>query len=42
MAKFQDPRGGHVRIYWSILDSPAWRALSFSQQALYIACRRKL
>lgn len=42
MAKFKDERGGHVRIYWSILDSPAWRALSFSQQALYIACRRKL
>lgn len=42
MAKFQDPRGGHVRIYWSILDSPAWKALSFSQQALYVTCRRKL
>ena len=40
--KFQDPRGGHVRIYWSLLDSPAWSALSFSQQALYLVCRRLL
>ena len=31
-----------MRIYWSIVDSPAWFALSFSQRALYIACRRKL
>ena len=42
MAKFQDPRGGHVRFYWSMLDSPAWAALSFSQQALYLVCRRRL
>jgi hypothetical protein len=40
--KFRDPRGAHVRIYWSMLDSPAWFALSFSQRALYLACRRKL
>jgi len=40
--KFKDPRGAHMRIYWSIVDSPAWFALSFSQRALYIACRRKL
>lgn len=38
----KDQRGGHVRIYWALVDSPAWIALSFSQQALYIACRRKL
>ena len=40
--KFKDARGAHLRIYWALLDSPAWFALSFSQRALYIACRRKL
>jgi hypothetical protein len=40
--KFRDPRGAHVRVYCSLLDSPAWKALSFSQRALYLACRRKL
>jgi hypothetical protein len=40
--KFRDPRGPHLRIYWSIVDSSAWFALNFSQRALYIACRRKL
>ena len=40
--KFKDMRGAHVRIYWSLVDSPAWFALSFSQRALYVACRRKL
>lgn len=40
--RMSDPRGGHVRLYWAITDSPAWRALSFSQQALYVAIRRRL
>jgi hypothetical protein len=40
--KFKDPRGPHLRVYWALLDSPAWFALNFSQRALYIACRRKL
>ena len=40
--KFKDLRGAHLRIYWSLVDSPAWFALSFSQRALYLACRRKL
>ena len=40
--KFKDARGPHLRIYWALLDSSAWFALSFSQRALYIACRRKL
>lgn len=40
--KFRDPRGAHLRIYCSMLDSPAWFALNYSQRALYIACRRKL
>jgi len=37
-----DPRGGHSRVYWAIQDSMAWRALSFSAVALYMAMRRKL
>lgn len=40
--KFKDARGAHLPIYWALLDSPAWFALSFSQRALYVACRRKL
>jgi hypothetical protein len=37
-----DPRGGHARIYWSLLDSPAYLALSNSARALYVDLRRKL
>jgi len=40
--KPSDPRGGHVRLYWSLLDSLAWRALSYSSQSVYIAMRRRL
>lgn len=37
-----DPRGGHVRLYWSILDSPAWRTLTHADVRVYLALRRKL
>lgn len=37
-----DPRGGHVRIYWDLLDSTAWRALAYTSQSLYVAMRRQL
>jgi hypothetical protein len=37
-----DPRGGHVRLYWAILDSPAWRLLSHADVRIYLALRRKL
>lgn len=37
-----DPRGGHVRLYWTLLDSPAWRALSHADVRVYLAMRRKL
>jgi hypothetical protein len=37
-----DPRGGHVRVYWELLDSVAWRALSWADRGLYFAIRRKL
>ena len=39
---FQDPRGGHSRLYWEVIDSNAWRALSFSAIAIYIALHRRL
>ena len=41
-SKVSDPRGGHVRLYWDILDSAAWRALSSSARCLYVEMRRNL
>lgn len=38
----KDPRGGHVRLYWELLDCPAWRALSHADVRVYLAMRRKL
>ncbi len=38
----KDPRGGHIRLYWEIHDSPAWRALSHADVRVYLAMRRKL
>jgi len=38
----KDPRGGHVRLYWAILDSPAWRVLTHADVRVYLALRRKL
>lgn len=35
-------RGGHVRLYWDMIDSMAWRALSWVEKGLYVAMRRKL
>ncbi len=40
--KPSDPRGGHIRLYWNLIDSLAWRALSYSSQSVYIAMRRRL
>jgi hypothetical protein len=37
-----DPRGGHIRLYWEIVDSNAWRALSHADIRIYLALRRKL
>lgn len=37
-----DPRGGHVRLYWTLMDSPAWHALSATEIALWLAMRRQL
>lgn len=38
----KDPRGGHVRLYWELLDSNAWRALSATDQRVYVAVLRHL
>lgn len=44
MARYKapaDPRGGHIRLYWDILDSNAWRCLSATDQRAYVAiCRQ--
>jgi hypothetical protein len=37
-----DPNGPHVRLYTKVLNSPAWRALTAFDQALYIALRQDL
>ena len=37
-----DPRGGHVRLYWAIIDSAAWSSLSATDQRTYVALRRAL
>ena len=39
---FADPRGGHVRLYYGLIDSPAWNALSATDQRTYVALRRVL
>lgn len=38
----RDPRGGHIRLYYDIVDSPAWRVLSHADVRIYLAMRRKL
>ena len=40
--KPSDPRGGHVRLYWSLIDSIAWRAIGYTSQSVYIVMRRRL
>lgn len=44
MAKpgMKDPRGGHVRLYWELLDSNAWRALSATDQRVHVGILRQL
>ncbi len=37
-----DPRGGHIRLYWALIDSPAWSCLSATDQRAYVALRRSL
>lgn len=37
-----DPRGAHIRLYWEVVDSNAWRCLSASDQRAYVALQRHL
>jgi hypothetical protein len=37
-----DPRGPHIRMYWEIVDSAAWRSLTAADQRTYLALRRDL
>jgi hypothetical protein len=37
-----DPRGGHVRLYWEVIDSPAYRSLTACDQRSYLALHRQL
>lgn len=37
-----DPRGQHIRLYFELIDSNAWRCLSASDQRCYIALMRNL
>lgn len=40
--KYQDPCGRHIRVYGSLLNSPAYRVMSFSAKALYFDLREKI
>lgn len=46
MARFDkppsDPRGGHIRFYWDIIDGNAWRCLSGASKSAYLALQRQL
>lgn len=37
-----DPRGGHIRLYWELVDSNAWRCLAATDQRCYVALLRGL
>jgi hypothetical protein len=38
----KDPRGGHMRLYWELFDSPAWRSLTPGEQRCYLGLLRNL
>ena len=38
----KDPRGAHVRLYWELIDSNAWRCLTPADQRVYVALLRQL
>lgn len=37
-----DPRGGHMRFYWQVYDSPAFQCLAVTDQRAYWALLRQL
>lgn len=36
----KDPRGGHIRLYWDLYDSNAWRCLGPTDQRAYLVLLR--
>ena len=40
--KFQDPQGRHIRVYASLLNSPAYRVIGFAAKALFFDLRERL
>ena len=41
-AKFVDPNGKHIRVYTSLLNSPAYRVLGYAAKALFVDLREKV
>lgn len=41
-AKYQDPQGRYIRVYATLLNSPAYRVLGFAAKALFFDLRDKL
>lgn len=39
--KYKDPNGRHIRVYTSLLNSPAWRVLGYPARALFCDLREK-
>jgi len=40
--KYQDPQGRHIRVYVSLLNSPAYRVIGFAAKALFFDLREKI
>jgi hypothetical protein len=40
--KYQDPNGRHIRVYGELLNSPAYRVMSFAAKALFIDMRERV
>lgn len=38
----KDQRGPHVRVYWELIDSNAWRCLTATDQRIYLALARAM
>lgn len=36
-----DPRGAHARLYWDLMDSPAWKCLTATDQRAYLLLLRQ-
>lgn len=40
--KFQDPNGRHIRVYGTLLNSPAYRVIGFAAKALFFDLRERI